>query len=140
MDLGSPVLLLTLYVLAVMRLTRLVNADKITDRLRLYPAARLLAAQQLRRERLARGALVEANELNSRIMRWDKVVYYVGCPWCVGMWVAMGTAWAPLYLATNAVVQYVLVALAVSHLVGVFAVFSDTEDMEIVDGDDDGDQ
>ncbi|AKF14674.1 hypothetical protein SEA_ALANGRANT_9 [Mycobacterium phage AlanGrant] len=133
-------LLLTLYALAVARITRLVNADKITDRLRLVPAAKLRSLQTLRRERMARGAVAEANELNSRILRWDKVVYYVSCPWCVGMWVALGTVWAPLFLGGNVVVQYLLIGLAVSHLVGVFAQFADTEEIEIVDDDDDDDQ
>lgn len=93
MDLGYATLVLIVYTLAVMRLTRLINGDKITDRLRLYPAGKLRAAQLVRAEALGHGQLQRAADAERQIERWDKVLYFIECPWCVGMWLAFGTAW-----------------------------------------------
>lgn len=120
------------YALAVARLTRLINADTIFDRPRLWIAGRArgnLAAAAMSRERQLPG--VEAYEAAAK--RWNTAFYFVQCPWCVGMWLAFGTAWAPIYLHTNPVVRYVSLALAVSHLIGVCARFADTEEIDYED-------
>ncbi len=115
---GLALLALTVpvYVLAVMRLTRLINADAILDRIRIAIAHR------------ARGEDRSAAERR----RWLAVEYFANCPWCVSIWVALGTSWVPLYHAGNPVAQYVGVSLAVSMLVGLFAPLSSDEDVEIV--------
>jgi hypothetical protein len=135
MSLGYATLVLIVYVLALARLVRLINGDRITDRLRLYPAGKQKTAVLQRKEALNTGQLTAAAEAEQRIMRWDKVSYFVQCPWCVGMWLAFGSAWVPLYHHDNAVARYVAVALAASHLIGLFARFADTEEIEIEDAD-----
>lgn len=139
MSLGENVLVLVVYALAVMRITRLVNADKIMDKLRTYPAHKLQQSRLTMLEARAHGQTKRAEEFARKTLFWDKALYYVSCPWCVGMWVSLGTAWVPLYAASNPVAQYLAVALAVSHLVGVLARFADTEDIEIVDDEDSDD-
>jgi hypothetical protein len=137
MSLGEFVLVLVVYALAVMRLTRLVNADTILDRPRLAIAGKAREARLVMLEARAHGQEVRAQQYQRRMVRWNTAMYFVQCPWCVGMWLALGTAWVPLYFHQNPVAQYLSVALAVSHLIGLCARFADTEDMEIVD--DDGD-
>jgi hypothetical protein len=86
-------------------------------------------------EALAHGQLVRAALFARRAERWDAVLYFVECPWCVGMWLAFATAWVPLYFADNPVARYVALALAVSHLIGLCARFADTEEVDIEDAD-----
>jgi hypothetical protein len=135
-SLGYAILVLAVYVLALARLTRLINADKITDRLRTYPASKLREATLVHTEAVAHGQTARAAMFRDRMARWDKVLYFVQCPWCVGMWLAFGTVWAPMYFHENPVVRYVAVALAASHLIGVCARFADTEEIDIEDDDD----
>lgn len=118
MSLGYSVLVLVVYALALMRLTRLVNADTITDPVRIA---------------IARRARDESRSPTERA-RWSTVEYFTGCPWCVSMWLAFATVWVPLFYATNPVARYVAVALAVSHLVGLLARFASDEDIEITEG------
>ena len=127
------VLILAVYVLAVARVTRLINGDKILDRLRLYPAGKLREATLARQEAEQLGQTTRAAMLARTQERWDKALYFVGCPWCVGMWLALGTSWVPLFFAHNPVARYLGVALAASHIIGVCARFADTEDIEIED-------
>jgi hypothetical protein len=129
------ILVLIVWVLAVARLTRLINGDKVTDLLRTYPADRIAAANDRQDEALAVGNVATAAREMMVAGRWDKALYFVGCPWCVGMWLSFGTAWAPLWLADNRVVQYVAIALAASHLIGVCARFADTEEIVIEKSD-----
>jgi hypothetical protein len=93
-------LILVLYVLAVMRLTRLINFDTIMDWLHVWVG----------------------NHLGPN--HW--VAEFLTCPWCVGMWVSIFTAWVPLlffgfpnwglYAA-----MYVVIALAASMITGLMA-------------------
>jgi hypothetical protein len=134
---GEAVLILIVYVLAVASVTRLINGDKITDRLRLYPAEKLRAAQQqhaLNTNVMAGGdqALIERSERSIR--RWDAVVYFLSCPWCVSMWIALPTAIVPVFCIGWPWWALFPVAFATRHLVGVFARFADTEEIEIEDG------
>lgn len=108
------VLVLAVYVLAVMRLTRLLNFDTVLDRPRV--------------------ALVRAVRGN------PTVVYFITCPWCVGMWVCLATAWVPLYFADNAAARYVAVALAASMVIGLASPLSADPDIVLEDDDEDADQ
>jgi hypothetical protein len=118
-DTGQAVLVLVIYVLAVARLTRLINADTILDTPRVAIAAR---------SRNDDASLPERR-------RWQTAFYFVQCPWCVGMWLTFGLAWVPLYHHGNPVAQYIGVALAASHLIGVFAFAADTEEMDMQEAD-----
>ena len=99
------VLILPLYLLATMRLTRLINADTILDPVRV---------------RLARRFGPESGLLE-----------FMSCPWCVGFWIALIGAvlvtcqmhW-PWYVA-------ILLGLACSQLVGMLAPLSSDEDIAI---------
>lgn len=105
--LGYAILVLTIYVLAVARLTRLINFDAVLDR--------------------PRTAVV-------RFVRGNPtVVYFVTCPWCVGMWVAVGTAIVPVMLIGWPAWALLPVGLACSHLVGLLAPLSADDEVAIED-------
>lgn len=119
MSMGYVVLVLALYVLAVMRLVRLINADTILDGLRIAVARRKVDLER---------SLAERN-------RWETVEYFIGCPWCVGMWLSFGSAWVlPVLIFGWPLWWWPLIALATSHLVGVCARFTDTDDIAIETG------
>ncbi|QGH75258.1 membrane protein [Mycobacterium phage Quesadilla] len=136
MNLGYATLVLIVYVLAVMRLVRLINGDTILDRLRLWPAGKGRAAREAMLQESAMGHTESAERWRESMGRWNKVLYFIECPWCVGMWMSFGTAWAALFFHENVIVRYVGVALATSHLIGVCARFADTEEITIEDDDD----
>lgn len=115
-SLGYVVLVLIVYAVAVARVTRLINADTITDPLRVAIERRARDSDRSDRER----------------GRWATLSYFVGCPWCVGMWLALLTTWFPIWLTGLSWWLYPLIAFATSHLVGVCARFADTEDVQIV--------
>lgn len=129
----AQLLLLLAYPFAVARVTRLINADTITDWLRLWPARKVSAARKGMENAVLRGNQADADSFGFRVRKWNTLYEFLGCPWCIGMWAALATAWVPLYGSDVAVLQYITIALAVSHLIGVFARFADTDDMEIVD-------
>lgn len=133
MSLGYAVLVLVVYVLALMRLVRLVNADTILDRPRLAIAERARGAALVALEASAHGQTERARVYNDKKRRWETALYFVQCPWCVGMWLAFGSAWVALFYHDNVVARYVAVALAASHLIGVCARFADTEEIDIED-------
>lgn len=127
-------LILTIYVLAVARVTRLINADTILDRPRAAIATKAHDYQHiLDARRATEDAAKTIAYWEGCARRWSTALYFVQCPWCVGMWLTLASAWAPLYFWTNPIVQYVGVALAASHLIGVFARFADTEDIGFED-------
>ena len=99
------VLVLVLYVLAVMRLTRLINFDMIMDWIHVKAAYKFTPAS------------------------WQ--VEFLRCPWCVGMWVALGTTWFPIWLQGLSWWLYPLIALGTSMVVGIAAPLSSDDD-EIV--------
>ena len=105
MALGMTVLVLVVYVLAVMRVVRLINYDTVLDTPRI--------------------AIVKVFGPDS------KVVYFITCPWCVGFWVALASAYAPVVIVGWAWWAVFPVALATSHLVGGFAGLTADPDMEI---------
>lgn len=136
MDLGHQILIVSTYILAVMRITRLINGDTIFDKFRLIPANRAHEARKAAAEakRDNQPMTQELNERSSR--RWSTFFYFLECPWCVGMWVCFATAWLPMYFSNVLVVQYIGIALAASHLIGVFAFAADTEEVEIEESTD----
>jgi hypothetical protein len=122
------------YVLAVARVTRLVNQDVVFDPVRLAVARRLSSVSRAVSELELSGRDGLAGRLRGVQGRWGAVSYFLGCPWCVSMWLAAFTAWVPLWFAGNRVAVYVGVVLAVSHVVGLGARLADDgEDVEIVE-------
>lgn len=106
-------LIVLFYFLAVMRITRLVNYDTIMDWLH--------------------------NWVGSKFGPGSRSAEFLMCPWCVGMWVALLTAWAPLLYvawpgALNYVVIYLMLALAASMVTGLLARFS-SEDVVLMPRD-----
>lgn len=89
---------LGIYVLAVARLTRLINFDTI-----MYWLHTLAA------HRWSPGA-------------WQ--VEFLECPWCVGMWVSLGTAWFPIWKLEIGWWWYAPLALATSMVIGLAAPLS----------------
>lgn len=88
-------LILGIYVLAVARLTRLVNFDAILDRPRMY------YAKKVRHRRT-----------------W---VYFITCPWCVGLWLALAAAVLPVWLLRWPWWAVAPLGLACSHVIGLAA-------------------
>jgi len=107
----------------------------VFDPVRLWVARRLSSAAGAADECELLGRDGLAARLRGVQSRWGAVSYFLGCPWCVGLWVAAFTAWIPLWHAGNVVAVYVGVVLAVSHVVGLGARLADDgEDIEIVEG------
>lgn len=102
---ATTILVLLLWVLALMRVTRLINADEITDPIRI--------------------SIMNRTGPESR---WS---YFVQCPWCVSMWLGFVTAAFPIWLLHLPWWWLPLLALAGSHLTGLAAQL-DEPDAEIV--------
>lgn len=85
------VVTLLLYCLALARAARLLTLDVITEPLR-------IAIER----------------------RWPDTLraYLASCPWCVSLWLAAVTAWAPLYALDLPLWLWPLLALAASHVAG----------------------
>ena len=99
----SSTLILVLYILTVMRLTRLINFDVIMDWLHTL-VARIWSPGSWQAE-------------------------FLLCPWCVSIWVGVATAWAPLLFFSFTswylyAVVYVMLVLAASMITGLLARFS----------------
>lgn len=95
MSLGHTSLVLVVYVLAVMRLTRLVTDDTILDPFRI--------------------------RVSTRYGPGSTVVYFLGCPWCVGLWISVGAAAAPAALLDWPWWTVLPLGLACSQLTGMAA-------------------
>ena len=93
-------LLVLLTILAVFRLTRLVNEDAITA-----PLRRWLVGYD--------GELEEGE-----VGRWG---YFITCPWCVSIWVGTVVSVVAVLWGDNRVVLIGLVALAASASTGLIA-------------------
>jgi hypothetical protein len=115
--LGWSILVLVVYALACARVTRLINSDTILDAPRLAIARRAHDDDSSPAER----------------RRWSTALYFVQCPWCVGFWVCLVSAVVPVLVIEWPWWALLPVALAASHLIGVFAFAADTEDVEITD-------
>ncbi len=101
---ASTVLVLAIYVLAVMRLTRLVNADTILDPIRIRAARKYGPASTL--------------------------VEFLGCPWCVGMWFSLLLAIPVVSFLAWPWWSLIPLGLACSQLVGMFAPLYNEDDIE----------
>lgn len=101
---GLTILVLLLYVLAVMRVTRLVNADTILDTPRIW--------------------------LLRKFGPESTLAYFIACPWCVSIWVAGISAPFVLHGVGLPLWVWPLLGLAASHLTGLAAQL-DESDMEI---------
>jgi hypothetical protein len=133
--LGHQILILSLYLLCTARVTRLINADMILDRLRLYPIHKMRAAQDAAKESYLHGQTAAGDISQGAVRRWSTVNYFIACPWCVGMWVALALGYPAIRLCGWPWWSTLPVALAASHLVGVLAFAADTEDTEVVEDD-----
>lgn len=125
MSLGHSILVLVVWVLAVARVTRLVNFDVVADPVRVWVAGRAAQAQAAGAEAAAAGHTTTAAAHVRREGRWNTAAYLLGCPWCVGFWVALCTVWVPVALIGWPWWSGLGVALACSHLVGVAAPLAD---------------
>lgn len=92
---GHIVLVLVIYALAVMRLTRLVTDDTILDPFRIA--------------------------VSTRYGPGSTIVYFFGCPWCVGLWIAVAAAALPVALLGWPWWSVLPLGLACSQLVGMMA-------------------
>ena len=103
--------ILGLWWLALARATRLLTKDMVTDFIRIWAHRRTKGAD-------------------------TALTYFVSCPWCVGLWLALGSTWYVILLAEWSWWLYPVLAGAGSYLVGLMAEnFEDDEDAEIVISD-----
>lgn len=105
------VVLLVLWALALARLTRLVNADQISDPLRVAVAR-----------------------------KWGEngyASYFFSCPWCVSIWLGFATAPFVVWLSGLRWWTLPLIALAGSEVTGFLAQADTSEDVELIVTDED---
>ncbi|WP_100458947.1 DUF1360 domain-containing protein [Mycobacteroides abscessus] len=137
--LGLTVLIFIIYVLAVMRLVRLINYDTILDPVRLWIAHRANLAMIAADEARTAGHPVTAQSHTRRMARWNLLAEFLGCPWCVGFWLALAAAVAPVHIIGWPWWAVFGVALACSYVVGLAAPLT-ADEMEIVSRDADAGQ
>lgn len=99
------VLVLVIYVLAVMRVTRLINYDTIMSWVHVWAG-----------NKWGPGS-------------WQ--VEFFECPWCIGMWVALLTAWVPILTTDLTWWLYVPLALATSMVIGLAKPLFEDRDLEL---------
>lgn len=132
---GPTLVVLVVYALASMRVTRLINADTVTSFIRLYLAGKIRTATLEADEAASRGQTTLLASALERERRWTGVFKFVQCPWCIGFWVPLiggvGAVWVIKYGWTLDWWAILPLALAASHLVGICARFADTEEIEI---------
>lgn len=132
MSLGNVLLVLAVYVLAVARITRLVNYDVIFDPVRLWVARRASTSATAAGEANANGMPTEYTAATRRYHRWTVASDFLACPWCIGMWAALATAPLVLHILAWPLWAWVPVALATSHLIGIQDRWV-SEPLEIID-------
>jgi hypothetical protein len=96
---------LAVYVLAAMRITRLINFDQLLDVIHVRAAHKWSPDS------------------------WQ--VEFLRCPWCVGMWVSLASVWFPIWKLEIGWWWYLPLALATSMVIGMAAPLS-SEDDELV--------
>lgn len=133
MSLGNIILVLVVYVLAVARVTRLANHDTIVDPVRLFIVGRARRVQAAADEAERGDHPITAGLQRRRMARWNTVFEFVGCPWCVGFWLALVGAVPVVGLLGWSWWAVAPVGLACSHLVGVAAPLSADAPIEIVE-------
>lgn len=133
MTLGMTILILVVYVLAVARVTRLINYDTVLDGARLFVARRAGSALAAAEEAEAADQWTVGELHRNRQARWTVVLEFLGCPWCIGMWVGLAGA-APVVIVFGWSWWTLLpIALACSYLVGLMAPLS-ADELEIEQG------
>lgn len=111
---------LVVYALAVARITRLINADKITERPRKY---------LIRRAWIAAYPWVtdKPDEVDKNLRMVigtsdpPKLAYFISCPWCVSLWVGLIAAPLAYFWGENPILAVPALALALSHFTGFLA-------------------
>lgn len=131
MNLGLEIVVLVIYTLAAARITRLINADTILDPIRLAIVNTAAAAETARDEANSLGQPARFLAFDRRMRRWKTVRYFMQCPWCVGLWLSLASAILPVIIIGWPWWTFLFVALAASHLIGVFAFAADTEDITV---------
>ena len=118
MPLGETLLVLGLYVLVAARLTRMVNYDTVGDPIRLW-IARQSSTALLHGSHLADNA-DDAVKWGRRSRRWNALADFLGCPWCVGLWISASLAPAAIHVIGWPWWTWAVLPFAASHLVGAF--------------------
>jgi len=131
MDLGHQLLVIGLYFLAMARVTRLINGDTILDPLRSIPMNKAHTARNTAKDARSGGQLTTATHYDQVARRWSNVLYFIECPWCVGMWICLLGAYPVTRIIGWPWWSFVILALAASHLIGVFAFAADTEEVDV---------
>lgn len=132
-SLGFTILILIVYVLAVARITRLINYDTVLDWARLFVARRAGSALAAAEEAEAADQWTVAALHRKRQARWNILLEFLGCPWCVGMWAALGGAVVVVSILGWPWLTFLPLGLACSYLVGLAAPLS-ADEMEIEQG------
>lgn len=110
----TPGLLLLLAVAATARATLLITEDTITEPLRDWVAAHRPARQFDLIEDPATGEQIQ-------VARPDRLVYLLGCPWCMSVWVGAVVAALTYWCGRSWPVQIGLIALTASLVTGLLA-------------------
>lgn len=112
------------YVLTVARLVRLINLDTVLDPVRIWLLHRVYGKP-------------EEGESNDQLQRRNKrlatVEYFIGCPWCVGFWVALAVSPFPVLVLGLSWWWFLVLAAAASQIVGMAAGLWTDEDIEVVE-------
>ena len=132
MSLGDTLIVLAVYLLATARLTRLINYDTLTDPIRGRVADQAAAAAAAAAEADTAGQTLAAARQRRRQDRWATGYAFLGCPWCVGWWIALAAAPIPVAVIGWPWWSVPLLALAASHLIGVADPLAADDDIEIV--------
>ncbi|MBN7317911.1 hypothetical protein PROPHIGD79-1_105 [Mycobacterium phage prophi79-1] len=107
-------LVFAIYVFAVMRLTRLINADTILD------APRIAVARKAR----------DGERSAAERRRWAVFSDFLECPWCVGMWLSLAGAVAAVLVLGWPWWAVLPVGLACSQIVGMAAPWFQDDEIE----------
>jgi len=96
-------LTLGIYVLAAMRLTRLINYDKILDPLHQAVGWRARDFE---------------DRSDAERHRWSKFGVFLHCPWCVGMWISLAGAGVVVWILHRPWWVFLPLGLACSQIIG----------------------
>lgn len=103
-----------LYTLVVMRLTKLINSDTILDGFRAWVVGRARDDDRSTVER----------------RRWATFSDFLGCPWCVGLWISVILAFPTAWFLGWTMWLAVPMGLACSYLTGLAAQLHTAEEID----------
>lgn len=115
----------------------MVNFDTILDPVRLWIARRAAVAGQIADDEGSAGREAAARVARRRQGRWNLLIEFFGCPWCVGLWLALAGAAVVVAVLDWPWLTLLPVGLACSYLVGLAAPVT-ADEMEIVDDNGEG--